>query len=241
MTNKIKRFFPALQAILKHEGFKSLLSRGCEYIRHRTFLIEDYYVEIGGLVEPFEPEDHLPKAENYHACIISTNKEADELLSKGFNFGAYELNLRATLDKEVSTCCIFIDKEFAHMLSKTDNHRGKNVVDSRPFHVKFGNGSIVGGKAFTVPKFRRLGLRKHSHYLMRKDDQEKGYKEAYATIKTDNIPALMNAAQNPNNRIVSKCRCITILCLKYYKETKLDPIVVKEMIEQRAKSNLSSN
>ena len=234
MNKKLKIFFTSLWAIVQCEGFKSLLSRGFEYLRHRTFYTEEYFVEIGGLLGPYEPEDCLPKADDYFSCIISTNQEADELLSKGFNFGAYELNLRTTLDKGVQTCCIFIDKEFAHMLSKTDNQRGKNAVDSRPFHVDFKKGDIVGGKAFTVPKFRRLGLRKYSLYIMRKDDQEKGYKNAYATIKTNNLPSLKYAAQNPNNQIVSRCRYIRVLCFKYVKETKMDPITVKELLEKES-------
>jgi hypothetical protein len=233
----MKRYFSALRAIIKHEGFTSLLSRGFKSIAHRIVVVEKYYVEIGSLTGPYEPEDILPKADNYYADIISTNQEADELLSQGYTFGAYELNLRATLDKGAQTCCIFVDKEFAHMLSRTDNPRGKETVDARPFSVEFGNGNIVGGKAFTVPKFRRLGLRKYSLYLMRKDDQVKGYKNAYATITVSNLPSLMYAAQNPNNRIVSECLYIKILWFKYFKETKIGPMSVKELLEKRAKSN----
>lgn len=237
MIKRLNIYLSALRAIIKHEGFLSLFTRGFKSLIHHIVFFENYYVEIGNLTGPYEPEDYLPKADEYYACIISTNKEADELLSQGFSFGAYELNLRATLDKGVETCCIFIDKEFAHMLSRTDNPRGKDTVDSRPFSVEFGNGNIVGGKAFTVPKFRRLGLRKYSMYLMRKDDQVKGYKNAYATITISNVPSLMYAAQNPNNMIIAKCRYIKILCFKYCKETKIGPMTVKELVEQRSKSS----
>ena len=237
MIKKYKIVFSASLAIIKHEGFRSLLSRGFKSLIHRIVFIENYYVEITSISEPYEPEDYLPKADDYYACIISTNKEADELLSQGFSFGAYELNLRATLDKGAETCCIFIDSEFAHMLSRADNPKGKDVVDSRPFHIDFEKGDTVGGKTFTVPKFRRLGLSKYSLYIMRKDDQTKGYRNAYATITTNNLPSLAYAAQNPTNQIVSRCRYIKILCFKYCKETKIGPMTVKELLEQRSKSS----
>ena len=237
MTIKIKKYISAAGAIIKYESIFDLLCRASKSLLHRVIFIENYYVEIASLSGPFEPGDYLPKVEDYHACIISTNKEADELLSQGYTFGAYELNLRSTLDKGARTCAIFIDKEFAHMITKTDNARGKDAVDSRPFHVDFDKGDIVGGKAFTVPKFRRLGLRKYSLYMMRKDDQERGYRNAYATITMSNLPSLKYAAQNPYNKIISKCRYIKILCFKYFKETKLGPIGVKELLEQISKSD----
>jgi hypothetical protein len=235
MIRKLKRYFSAFRAVIKYEGFISLICRGFQSIIHRMVFIEHYYVEKCPLTEPYQTEDYLPKVEEHFACIISTNREADELLSKGFNFGAYELNLRVTLDKGAQTCCIFINKEFAHMLSRTDNPRGKEVVDSRPFHVDFDKGDTVGGKTFTVPKFRRLGLSKYSLYLMRQEDQKMGYKYAYATITANNLPSLIYAAQNPNNLIVSRWRYIKIICFTYSKETKMSPITVKELLEQRDK------
>ena len=188
---------------------------------------------MGNLASPWVPVDYLPRVDNYYACIISTNQEADELLAKGYNFGAYELNLRSSLDKGAQACCIFIDKEFAHMMCNTANKRGKDAIEPRPFHVDYDNSSIVYGKAFTLPKFRRLRLRKYSGYLMRKDATEKGYKWSYATTEVNNYQSYMNATHNPYSRILSRCRYAKILWFKYFKETKIGPMSAKEFLEQR--------
>jgi hypothetical protein len=151
-------------------------------------------------------DDYRPKTNSFCWKTISTNREADELLEKGFTFGAYDINLRASLDKSVTALCIFIDKELGHISCFTNNPRCKDVVDSRPFNVDFQNGYIVVGKALTIPKFRRLHLRTYNGHILRKTCWAKGIKGAQYTLGANNYPALAIAAQPPFKEAVSRCR-----------------------------------
>ena len=231
-----KRTCTGLWAVVKCEGIRSLVSRTSAYFIRRLFLVEKYYLENIDLTTfPDEEErEFLPRIENFCVRIISTNKEADELLAEGFTFGAYELTLRASLDVGALTFCILVEKELAHIHSMADNKKSKNVIDSRPFHVDFKNGDVVGGRSITIPKYRRLRLRTYSGYLLRKHFKEKGYSRSMGTLGIKNYPALANSARNPYEKIVAVYRHIKILWFTYFKETKINPITVKELLEQRS-------
>jgi hypothetical protein len=236
MLDKLIKIFSGLRAAVKHEGIKSTISRGFMHIIHHLILVDNYYIHVGGIHE--EPEEHyLPKVNNYCVRVISTNKEADELVAEGFDFGAYDFNLRATLDKGVSSICIFVDKELAHINCVAFSQTGKDVIDSHPFNVDFESGEAVGGRAITVPKYRRLGLRYYSSYLERKLYREKGCVRWLGTLGVKNYPALANSARYPYSTVVARCRYIKILWFKYTKETKIGPFTLKEILEQRSNSN----
>lgn len=234
--NVFKRTCAGLWAIVKYEGINSLISRALTSINRRLFLVEKYYLECIDLtVFPGEEErDFLPRVNNYCVRIISTNKEADDVLAEGFTFGAYELTLRKTLDIGALSFCIFMGRELAHIHSLAYTQKSKDVIEPRPFHVDFNNGDIVGGRSITIPKYRRLRLRTYSGYLLRKYYKEKGYSRSMGTLGIKNYPALANSARNPYEKIVAVYRHIKILWFTYFKETKINPITVKELLEQRS-------
>ena len=233
MLKKLRRTYSGLMGVIKYEGVKSLCSRGYKYICHSLFFAEDFYVSRGYIqsIEEGDESRYLPKIDNYCYRIITTNQEADELIAEGFKFGAYELNLRTVLDKEVLAYCIFIDNELAHMICKAVTQRGKKAVDPRPFHVDFESGSAVAGKAFTVPKYRQLHLRAYSGFLLRKYNREQGINHGYGTLEVHNYPAIANTAYNPHARIMSRCKYLRLLWFKYFKETPLDSLSYKEVLD----------
>jgi hypothetical protein len=236
MFKRIRYIYSGILAVIKYEGIGSLISRGFLFILHRLCYIDNYYVTNRNM-STFQEEDEkqfLPKADNYGVRIISTNKEADELLAEGYNFGAYELNLRSSLDKGVTSICIFVDREFANIHSIADTQKAKDTIDLRPFPVNFKKGEAVGSRALTVPKFRRLGLRAYSGYLLRKYCQQKGYTRIAGTLGAKNYPALANSAKNPGTKIVAKYRFIKILWFRHLKEIKMNPITVKELLAQKS-------
>lgn len=232
MKNKLKTTCSGIIAVLKHEGLGSLISRTTSYIMRRLFLIDNYYVSRSIVADmPVEnEEDFSPKADNFEARMISTNREADELVAEGFDLGAYGINLRASLDTGALSVCIFVDKELAHINCIADNENGRNVIDPRPFHIDFEKGDIVGGRAITVPKYRRLHLRAYSGYLLRKYFRENGYVYTTGTLGVNNYPALANAARLNITRIVSKCRYIKILGFSHFTEVPMEPTQPSEIV-----------
>jgi hypothetical protein len=227
-----KYIYSAIRDTIKYEGISSLISRSLVYLLHRMFWVEEYYIAYNNTHSVIEEkeQDFLPKTSNYCLKIITTNQEADGLLADGFSFGAYELNLRAVLDKSILSFCIFVDKEFAHMSCIADNPRGKAIVDFHPFDVDYQNGEIVVGRAITVPKFRRLHLKEYNGYLFRKYYLEKGVKRILHSVNTHSLPALSVSTYAPDRPVKSRCRLTRILWFKYLKETRLENITLKQIV-----------
>jgi hypothetical protein len=237
MTGHFRDTYSGIKGVLKHEGVKSLISRGLVFLLHRTFWTEAYFVISTDLEKYAEEnrEDFLPKKDNYFSRIISTNQEADELVARGYELGAYELNFRASLDRDITVFCIFIEKELAHIVCLADNPRGKEFIDPIPFEIDFQNGEAVTGRALTMPKFRRLHLRTYSGYLLRRYCLDNGIRRIKGTLRVDNYPAMVSMAQRKYHFAVARCRYIKILWFKYLKETKMEPTPVKLVYEQMAK------
>lgn len=227
-------YFSSIKGLLKHEGVNGLFSRAFVYLKHRIFLFDEYYVVqiILPRISIFKEVDLSPKIQNYIVKYISTNKEADALRADGYDFGAYEFNLRASLDKNVISFCIFVNKEIAHISCLADNPRGKVVIDFRPFHVDYQNGEVVIGRALTVPKFRRLHLRTYAGYLFAKYCRERELFRIKATVNAHNIAALSDLEKAPDRHVLSKCRFIKILWFKYFKETKVEKTTTKRLFTQ---------
>lgn len=231
MLNKFKKALTGSWAILKHEGIKRLLSRATSYILWNSVRYYSYYVSEVRLDDtPEDERQYLPKIKDYDVRLISTNKEADALAAEGFSFGAYEWSLRSPLDKGVHSFCVFIDKELAHINCVADNPGGKAALDPHPYHVDFENGEVMGGRAMTAPKYRRLGLRAYTGYLIRKLSREKGFKRSIGAIMVNNYPALANAAKNPNNLIRGKYRFIKIFGFEYCRELKMEPFSLHDVL-----------
>lgn len=237
MIIQTKYICSGIKGVLKHEGVKSLISRGFTFLVNRCFTCEDYYIVTMDYsnADKEKEADYLPKAKNYCWKIISTNREADELIDKGFTLGAYELNLRASLDKNAVAICTFVDNELAHISCLADNPQGKKTVDPRPFDVDFKNKEAVVGLALTVPKFRRLRLRIYSGYILRRYCWEKGIRGGRFSIRANNYPTLAIAAQPPYKEAVSLCRLIRIFWFEYLKEKKMEPTPMKQIYEQTLK------
>lgn len=236
MIRKIKNIWSALRAIAKYDGVINLTRRVLVFILHFVCRIENYYVssrKISTLQEEDENQ-FLPRVDNHSVRNISTNKEADELVAEGFFFGAYELDFRRSLDKGAISICVFVNKELASMNWIADNQKAKDAIDFRPLPIDFNKGDVVGGRALTIPKFRRLGLRAYTGFLLRKYFRQKGYTRSVGAIRVDNYPALANTAKNPEAKIVAKYRLIKILWFSYIKETKMNPITAKELLAQKS-------
>lgn len=229
-----KRKYSGLWAIVKYEGFKSLISMGFAYVLAHLFFTQKYYMNITDLTikENMNEREFLPRINNYSVKIISTNKEADNLIAKGYHFGAYEMRLRKALDKDIITFCVFVNKEIANLHCIAYGQKGTEDVDFRLLPVNFEKKEVVVGRAFTVPKYRRLGLRRYSGYILKEYCKKYGYIRKVAGLTANNYPAIANAAKEPDLKIVAIGRYIRILWFKYSKVKKIDPITAKELLDQ---------
>jgi len=219
---------------VRYEGIWSLITRGLPYLLHRFFISDDYYVitvkfkDIDKEVEA----DYLPKIENHSYRIITNNEEVDQMIADGYDMGAYELNLRVSVDGGAIAFCHFVGKEFAHFTFFADNPRGKVIIDLLPFHVDFEHGQMISGKSLTVPKYRNLRLRNYNGYVMRQYLWSKGFTGAVYSVRVNNYPALISHAKPPEKWVISRCRYIKILWYKYFKERSMGPITINELVDR---------
>ena len=243
MLHSCKQIYAALWAIVKYEGIRVFIARGLMFLSHRLFVSEDYYMVVVDYrdVDKEVEADNLPEVENHCWRILTSNQEADELLTDGFNLGAYEFDLRIFLRKGVTAVCNFVDKELAHYSVIAENLQGKEAVEPLPFSVDFENGQVVIGRAFTVPKFRRLHLRSYNGYLLRKYLRGRGKTGSKYPIRVDNYPALSIAAQPPDKLIVSRCRYIKILWFKHVKEEEMEPTPPELIVAQLSEGIQTGN
>ncbi|HEY97727.1 MAG TPA: hypothetical protein G4O16_06050 [Dehalococcoidia bacterium] len=213
---------------------KALLSRGLIFISHRLFVSEDYYIVVSNHkdIDKEVEVDYLPKVDDHCWRMISTNQQLDELIDDGFEFGAYELNLRSFLDKGAVAVCNFVVKELAHFSVFADNPRGKEVVEPLPFKVDFEKGQIVVGRGFTISKFRRLHFRRYNGYLIRKYLHPRGITGSKYPLQVNNYPSLVSASKSSEKLIISRCRFIKILWFKYFKETEIKPTPLTQIVAQ---------
>ena len=234
MIKSISYFLRGIRAVVKYEGIFRLISRGWNFLFSRLFVFDNYYIvslDLGSIKNEIEA-DFLPDTENVDWKMITSNQEADELEKVGYHFGAYGLNLRASLDSDVNVFSVFVDKELAHIVCLADNLKGQKTIDYRPFSVDFKNGEIATGRALTMPKYRRLHLRIYSGFLVRRYGIEKGCKRIKGTVGEYNA-TLIASAKHGYLTILSICRYIKILCFKYHRESEMEPIKPKEVLEKK--------
>jgi hypothetical protein len=229
-----KNIYSGIRGVLIHEGVKSLISRGCVFLLRRAFLFENYFVILTDTenTPQLNEADFKPKTDDYCSKIISTNQEADQLVSSGFDLAAYELDLRSLPGNGVTVICIFVGKELAHINAVAENPRGKKILDPRPFSVNFKNSEAVTGRTLTVPKYRRLYLRTYSGYLLRKHCHDKGIRWIKGTVNADNYATLSGMSRTTDHTALSKYQFIKIFCFKYLKEKKIEQISTKRLIKQ---------
>jgi hypothetical protein len=176
-------------------------------------------------------EDFRPQVEQYCSRILSTNREADDLITEGFHIKALASNLRASLDRGATAFCIFVGKELAALVCCADNLRGKKIIDPRPFSIDFNNGEIVTGRAITIPKYRRLRLRKFSGFLLRQYYYYKGVRWIKGTMRANNVAVI--ASTFPDHYVTSRCKVIRIFGMFIkLKETKMEPTPLRQIYEQ---------
>jgi len=234
MKNNLRYIFSGMKGVLKYEGIISLISRGYVFLLHRFFMFDEYYaifMKTHRVPEDIEI-DFLPKTDDFCLKIITSNKEADKLVSDGFVLGAYELNLRASLDKGVVSFCLFVGREFAHVSCLADNSRGKKTIDPRPLKVDYQNGEVVVGRALTVPKFRRLGLQTYNGYVLRKYCRDININRVISSVNAHNIPALASNPKAAERYVTSKYRFIKALWFTHIKETKMEPTTTNQIVAQ---------
>ena len=189
------------------------------FFEYQTYYLSGYTAED---VRNLNEAARMPKVDNFTLKIVSTNKEADALEADGLEFRSYsrDFDTRGALDKGATAFCIFVGRDLASIGWTATTQHAMDSLDQPPFKVDFSNNEACTGRAWTNPKYRRMGLHLYGNLKRRQFLVDKGITIVRDAITTENFAS---PKTNPNYspRIYAEGRYLRVLRWKSWKERPL--------------------
>jgi hypothetical protein len=208
--------------ILKTEGLAALIGRALLYLRRCLFLFENFYLYEHIMRERNEA-DYLPKIQGFSLKVVSTNRQADDIVNEGFeDFRDYRfiVNARRCLDKGAIAFCFFVGRELAHIGLVAMDEEAKNTFDILPYRVDFSHGQACTGGTVTMPKYRGNGFMAYGYFKRLEFLRQQGYKTSRNVVAIDNkVSQRVHAKFGP--RIHARARFLRIARWTLWKEAPL--------------------
>lgn len=223
MKHRLSVLFTRARRILRTEGLTALIGRGFGFLAHYIFRYETYYVTERSLENQIvNKDDFIPNVANLTFKVITSNKEADELVADGFeDFRSYQINAQQGLNKGAIAFCLFVGTEVGYLTWIARSRDSMKIFNDMHYRVDFANSEACSLGAMTVPKHRRKGLKTYG-YLLREDAaREMGIVTIRGIVATDNI-ANLRANARLGVRATARARYLKFLWLKWWQETPMD-------------------
>lgn len=216
---RLIKLFERAREILRTEGLVSLIRRGLKSLKPYFWERGTYYLYEHPTRERNEA-GFRPRIQNVTVKTVSSNQEADALANEGFEFRSSFFNARRMLDKGAIAFCVFVGHEIANISWLAVTETAKNAFEMFPYKVDFSNKEACNGGAFTIPKYRGLGLMGYGISKRIQFLRELGIVTVRYAIREDNI-ASMKALEKFEHKIYAKARYLKILCWRFWKEIPL--------------------
>ena len=182
MATKIKFLFARAKHTLQNEGLKALISRGLTrgFYEHQVFNLYEH------TLKDRDEDDYRPEIKDFDFMIVSTKKEADALISGGFDLQLSVTNITDRLDKGAVAFCVFVGRELASIGFTAGNQEAVDSLNQPPFKLNFSAGEACTGGGWTNPKYRALGLATYVYFKRLQSLKAEGKIIARAAALTDN-------------------------------------------------------
>lgn len=220
--------FRRARQVLQTEGLIALLRRVFALVAH--YLLSPFYknyaicylyeADITDILKALEGKteaDFAPRLQNLTGRAVFSNHEADEMEDAGLEFRSYNSSYRKWLDKGAAAYCIFIDKEFAHIVWTAMNKEAKKMIDPIPYKVDFANNEVCISEIWTNPKYRAKGLLTYSLFMGLQILKERGILKCKECIPI-NRAVIQKAAVLFGSRVYAEGQYLRILWWKIWKE-----------------------
>ena len=218
MLRRLAQLFGRVKHILRTEGLLSLLRQGFAFLAGCIFRYETYYLHEIRL-EGGSEADFMPRIQDFTLKVVSTNQQADELVTDGFKFRYSDGIRRERLDKGTIAFCIFIGEELAHIGWLAMNEEAQKSIVSFPFQVDFPNKEVFIGGVWTNPKYRGKGLHTYGLFKRLQFLKERGTTVSRGAVDTRNVAS---------QRVNAKFGC------NYYAEARYLKLLWWESWEEKA-------
>jgi hypothetical protein len=108
----------------------------------------------------------------------------------------------------------------AHIGWAALSEEGQKSIGEPPYSVDFSNHEGCAGGSWTHPRYRRLGLRRYSRFVLDSFLLENGIRIKRTAVAKNNIPGIKSRG-NPDRDPCGEGRYIRILWWKSWKERRL--------------------
>ncbi|MCX6654510.1 MAG: hypothetical protein NTY03_05235, partial [Candidatus Bathyarchaeota archaeon] len=179
-----------------------------------------YEVDITDILEGLKGKtvaDFAPGLQNLICRAVFSNQDADAMEDAGLEFRSYNSSYRKWLEKGAVAYCIFIDKEFAHIVWAAMNEEAKQMIDPIPYKVNFANNEVCISEIWTNLKYRAKGLLLYSLFMGLQILKEMGKSKCRVCIPV-NRTVTQKAATVFGSRVYAEGRYLRILWWKFWRE-----------------------
>lgn len=152
---KVRILFGRAKSILKQEGLVPLFANVFRFLADRFFVHKTYYLfeYTAQDATKLNEADFLPKTDEFTFRIITTTKEANELVLRP---GGYKYAER--LDKGAIAACIFVEQDLAHVTWVALTEEALSPLRRHLYKIDFSNRAYCMWDSWTNPKYRRNGF-----------------------------------------------------------------------------------
>jgi hypothetical protein len=208
--------------IYQTEGLASLLRRalaGLAYclFEHRTYVLVDHATDT---IKHMDRADLMPRTEDCSLKIVSTNGEADELETQGFEFCSHIPNARDRLGKGAVAFVVFIGGEFASIAWVAMSQEAADTLSEPPVQTDFTNGEALCGAVLTRQEYRRKRLNLYMGLHIREFLLDRGIATMRGAIGKDNAASL-KANDKFSPIIYAEGRHLRVMWWKSWREKRL--------------------
>lgn len=142
--------------ILRRDGFAPFIKRGFSFLLWCFFNYQTFYLYRITLGKKLDEVEFTPKIQNFTLKVISNNKQVDELVANGFDFGSFVISADRRLDKGAIAICAFVERKLTHISWVAMTQVAKDSITGIPYPVDFPNNEAYSGGTVRNPKYQRL-------------------------------------------------------------------------------------
>ena len=223
VSDRMGVLFRRSKEILRRDGLLPFIKRAFLFsVSYLGVLFRygNYYIYEKTLNETNEFE-FTPKIQNVTLMTISTIKELDRLISKGYDFKMR--NFERNIEMGALPFCAFVGLELAHVTWIAQSEEAKRCVDYLPFKVNFQAGEVCSGASFTNPQYRGRGLLSYVHSFIFPYLSKEEFLKYKFTINKKNITS-QKAHAKFNPVVIGEGRYLKILWWEFWKENPIKEV-----------------
>lgn len=182
--------FRRWQNILKGEGLLAAIKMTYSFLVRRFFAYDNLYLYRVILEDELNKPEYTPRIKNFSLKIITSNKQAEELIASGFNLDWFVIGADKRLRQGAVAFCIFVEKQLVYITWLAMNTQARDAIADIPRPVDFANKEAYTGWAFRSPKQWRSsgGFTAYMHFSIVHFLRQRGFKAYnFETAKKNTI------------------------------------------------------